>query len=145
MSMPASSTDSVASAAALPGNISISTSMLISVPQAERAFPLNSEQFQTLCDGDQGRKDEGWLNICIGSFLTCVVGIVGLWNSVNVFDEVKKDHYIPIISVFILALITVCTLLGGFYLYNRRSDLNKNSSYSRLVVRIRNYFLSSNT
>lgn len=129
----------------LPGNISVvSTSMLITLPPAERAFPLSLEHFQTLCDGEQGGNDARWRDICLASFVTSIVGLLSVWYSVKVFDEVKRDNDDPLISLMLLALIVLCSALGWAYLAYRCHKLKKDSSYARLTKRIREVLTSEN-
>ncbi len=122
--------------AALPKGYQVATTVVTPLP-AERAYPLTNADFLTLCDGTSGSERAG-KDLYLGLFVSAIVGIVGLFSSVDWSAAIAQKTWMPQVCVLILASIAAASACGCAVHWKRM--LREDTAYTRLERTISDFF-----
>jgi hypothetical protein len=107
---------------------------------SEQAYPLRQEEFLTLCDGEGANAAAQWRNFCLAWFLSAVIGLAGLWGSVDFDQAVKTKRMSPVVwalALGLMVLVSLCLTLF-FHFYGRKQQ--GAGPYTRLKKKIGDIF-----
>ena len=123
-----------------PPNYHLNVGGTLVVPQQPdvMTYPLRQDQFETLCEGEMSTA-RSTRDACFGAFLTGAVGIIGIFVTID-WDEAVKLGRHPYAWTFILCLLTGLAIIylavSSIQMWRTKTE----SSYSRLVEKLRQYF-----
>jgi len=101
-------------------------------------FPLSKDQFQTLRDGEMS-VSRSTRDACIGAFLTGTVGIASIFLTIDWSVAVRQDRH-PLPWTLALCIMTGVAFIYGLVESIRMWRTKTESSYSRLIVKLGQYF-----
>jgi len=106
-------------------------------------YALRFDQYQTLCEGES-HVSRSIRDACIGAFATGLVALLGLIPTVD-WDLAEKQGRHPMAVTIALCTLTFGALAVGIVEWMRMWQTEKQSSYSRLVQTIADYFEGAKT
>ncbi len=107
---------------------------------SEQAYPLRQEEFLTLCDGEGANAAQQWRNFCLAWFLSAVIGLAGLWGSVDFDQAVQSKRMSPVIWALVLGLMVLASLCLTLFFHAVCRKQQGAGPYMRLKKRIGDMF-----
>jgi hypothetical protein len=114
--------------------------LIVSKLPDEVGVPLRLDQFEILCEGEVADARAS-RDLCLGILFGAVVGIVGIVATVEWSTVLTPEHrFWFLLSMGVLVIMVAGSAVGGgIYEFRRRRTLS-NSSYSRLVARLKQLY-----
>lgn len=107
---------------------------------AERTYPLSSDEFQTLCDGENSKANSGMWG-CIGLLAGGLIGMFSLFENADWSSFWAQRRGMLLVHFGVLLAISAGALVGFVIcLFKMRKE---DTSYSRLKKRIDNHFTTA--
>jgi hypothetical protein len=119
---------------------SVGGGTVVSTQPSELAYPLRSEQFQIICDGEFATPTERWRDVAIAVMCSALFGLVGLvatFDWARVFSEKKTA---PLIWSGLMSIVVVSSLIVTLFLHFQLKTVESHCAYSRLKKRIQEFF-----
>jgi hypothetical protein len=118
--------------------VDVGGSLVIPPQPNVTTYPLRPDQFQTICDGEVS-VSRSLRDACIGAFLTGMVGVAGVFLTVD-WDQAVKQGRHPLPWTIGLCTVTGVAFIVGVVEWIRMWQTGSRSSYSRLIQAIKEYF-----
>jgi hypothetical protein len=112
-------------------------SMVASPLPPEETYSLSSDEFQTLCDGENSNAKSG-MYFCIGLLVSSVVGVFSLFENADWASFWARQRGMLLIYFAVLLVIAAGSLTGIAICLYRLSK--ENPAYSRLKLKIERHF-----
>ncbi len=107
---------------------------------SEQAYPLRREEFLTLCDGEAANTAQQWRNFCLAWLFSAVIGLAGLWGSVDLGQAIEAKRMTPVYWVLFLALMVLGSFCLTLFFHVCGKRQQGTGPYTRLKKRIEGSF-----
>lgn len=115
-------------------------SMVATELPAERTYPLSSDEFQTLCDGESSRANSGMWG-CIGLLAGGLIGMFSLFENADWSSFWTQRRGMLLVYFGVLLAMSAGALVGFVVcLFKMRKE---DTSYSRLKRRVETHFTAA--
>jgi hypothetical protein len=115
-------------------------SMVATELPAERTYSLSSDEFQTMCDGENSKAKSGMWG-CTGLLVSGVIGMFSLFENADWPNFWTKQRGTLLVYFGVLLLISGGALVG--FLICLYKLVKEDTSYSRLKKRIEKHFTNT--
>jgi hypothetical protein len=123
--------------------IDVGGSLYVPTQPSVITFALRFDQYQTLCEGESN-VSRSIRDMCIGVFATGATAILGLLPTMDWALAEKQGRH-PMAVTILLCSLTLGSLAVGIIEWMQMWQTQKQSSYSRLVQTIADYFEGAKT
>jgi hypothetical protein len=119
-----------------PANYQV-RSMVASPLPPERTYSLSSDEFQTLCDGENSNAKSG-IYFCLGLLISAVIGLFSLFENADWVSFWVHQRQLLLFYFAVLLIVAAGSLTGTLICWHRL--FKENPAYKRLKSRIGTHF-----
>jgi len=109
------------------------------VEASEILATLNRVEFQVFRDGEVST-DRAWRDLCFGLFGSALIGLIGLFSTIDWDQAFHLARKGPFIWTVILFGIVFGSAVGAIICHLRYQRMRTNSAYSGLMIRMEKHF-----